>query len=369
MALTNIVADTPASPTFGSLLYGSGLDQATKDSIQGLYRNASSSDPRTIQSLHQAIYGSGLDQATKDQLAGMMTYAPRTATQPRVSSGGSGGGGMSTSSGGSGGGSTTVSGSSSPTDDALAWAQAILKGDFSSNPLYSQVTDTAGYRQAVDDYLAQIQDQLKSDWLGNQAALADQAEAGGRYGSGLYQSQSYQNALAADKAYANAAAQANIAYEQDNRDRQAQIFNSLLGTQVNAAGLPIQKYGMDRQYDVGMAGVAAQNRAIGLQAQEFAFNKKMQLAQAQQNALNDYYNMLSGIGGWGGTQWGMQPGNSSIPTMPSGQAALLGGLGGALQGYGMSQMGGGGQSMNYQPTYGVGSQYAGFNYGAPVFHG
>lgn len=80
---------------------------------------------------------------------------------------------------------------------ALDWAKAILSGDYSSIPMYNELTDQQYSDPTQNPYIqamiGNIQDSLKQDWLGSQAALMDQAEAGGRFGSGLYQAQSAQN--------------------------------------------------------------------------------------------------------------------------------------------------------------------------------
>lgn len=268
---------------------------------------------------------------------------------------------------GGGSSTTTGSGGSSPTQQALNWATAILGGDFSSNPLYDEVTNDAGYAAETDAMLAALQNELQEDWLGQQRALTDRAEAGGRYGSGLYQAMSAQNMDETQEAYSQAASQARLADIQDRRNRQNAIFAALLGAQTNAAGIPIQHYGIQQQTKVGMANARAAQTSANAAASANRFNQRMATAAAQQDALSDYYNMLAGIGSWGGSQWGMQPG-TNIPTMNTGSAALLGAAGGALQGYGMSQNFGGSQATsNVTPTYGITSNNQGFNYGGRLF--
>lgn len=235
------------------------------------------------------------------------------------------------SGGGSSSGSTTGSASSGPLDSAKNWADAILGGDFSSLPGFSNLTDPKYQDPTQNPYLqaivGDIRANVKDDWLGNVAALNEQAEAGGRYGSGTYLAARDKSTLAADRALTEAMNQLYGSSYENERNRQFGLANSLLGAQASAAQIPVSIYGIDKQY-------AAQMAANRLAQQEFAFSKKMQLAQAQQSALNDYFNILAGIGGLGGTTYGTSPGTYVPSPSPVG-SALLGGLGGALQIAGM----------------------------------
>ena len=240
------------------------------------------------------------------------------------------------------GGSTTASGSSGPLSGVQQWATNVLGGNFSNLPNYANLTDPSMQDPTKNPYIQAmvtgLQGTLRSDWLGNQSALNDQAEAGGRYGSGAYLSESTKAAQAADTSLANAIAGMYSGAYENERNRQAGLTGQFLGAQTSAAQIPVSIYGIDKDYAASIKSTNAQRQVgmagVNLQRSEFNFNKKMQLASAQQDALNDYFNLLSGIGGMGGTTYGTSPG-TYIPTQSPGGSALLGGLGAGISVGGM----------------------------------
>src|SRR3990167_6286463 len=120
---------------FGETLWGSTMiDDPTKQSIQDLYSGLAKAPDRNaaITQLNQSIYGSGLDQATKDALSKMTPYEQAAARQrQRRVSGGGGGGGTGGGGGGTGGGQSYI------TD----YLKGALSGDFSNLPMYAEMTD------------------------------------------------------------------------------------------------------------------------------------------------------------------------------------------------------------------------------------
>ena len=230
-----------------------------------------------------------------------------------------------------------------------AWAQAVLGGQFGPGganvPMFEELTDPANSDPTTNPYIqsmiGSLKGQVKEDWLGNRAAADMQAEASG---SGLGSAYMFQRTRADEEA--NDALASNIAqmysgaYENE-RNRRAGLFNNLLGAQQQASQVPIQYgqlanelKGIQAQKAVGMANVGVARGQLGLANREFAFQQKMQLAAAQQDALNDYFGLISGIGGMGGTQQGS---GQYIPTTNPYAAGLLGAAGGAMQGYAFGQ--------------------------------
>ena len=224
---------------------------------------------------------------------------------------------------------------------ALDWAKAILSGDYSSIPMYNELTDQQYADPTQNPYIqamiGNIQDSLKQDWLGSQAALMDQAEAGGRFGSGLYQAQSAQNMGRTQQALAQAESQLYAQSYENERNRRAQIMADILGAQQGAAQIPIGF----KNAKANMVGARASMKNARTNASANAFNQKMQTLQAQQGALTDYFNILGGIGGLGGTTYGTSPG-TYIPSQNPIGAGLMTGSGTALQMYGLNKMYGGG---------------------------
>lgn len=342
---------------FNQLLYGSTtIPNDLKTQISGLARTAATGaySAQEIQSLHQAIFNSALPQDLKVQLSNLVTYqanAPKTATP----TGGGGGGGGGTSGGGGtgaheGGGTSGQFGISGqigayPGDVAntsLDWVNALLGGDFSSVPMFDELTDPKYADPTQNPYIqsmiGSLQGEMQEDWLGQQAALAEAAEAQGRYGSGLYQALSSRATEETQEALASAISQMYMGAYENERQRRAGLFGTMLGAQGQAAQLPIQV----GQLGVNQAQLGLENRALGIQAghlslarDQFAFQKKMGLLGAQQDALSDYLAVLLGIGGLGGTQTNVG-GGQYVPTMSSSTAALLGGLSG-LTNYWSSQ--------------------------------
>jgi hypothetical protein len=231
-------------------------------------------------------------------------------------------------------GTTTGGGSSGPLAGTEAWAKNVLGGNFSNLPMYSELTDPKYADPTTNPYIQSmvggIRGQLQSDWLGNQAQLNEQAEAGGRYGSGAYLSASTKTAQAADTSLANAIAGMYSGAYENERQRRAGLASQFLGAQESAANIPVSIYGIDKNYAASIKSTNAQRQVgmanVSLGRAEFNFTKQMQLQSAGQDALNDYFNLIAGIGGMGGTTYGTSPG-TYIPTQSPVGAALLGGLG------------------------------------------
>ncbi|MDP2661059.1 MAG: hypothetical protein Q8R28_10065, partial [Dehalococcoidia bacterium] len=300
--------------------------------------------PQEIQSLHQAIFNSALPQDLKVQLSNLITYQAKTATPTAPTGGGGGGGG-----GGTGGGAHTGTGGGSGgfgitgqigaypggvAQPSLDWASALMGGDFSNTPLFNELTDPKYSDPTQNPYIqsmiGSLQGEMQEDWFGQQSALAEAAEAQGRYGSGLYQALSTRATEETQEALASAISQMYMGAYENERQRRAGLFGTMLGAQGQAAQLPIQV----GQLGVNQAQLGLESRALGIQAgqlslarSQFAFQKKMGLLGAQQDALSDYLAVLLGIGGLGGTQVN-QGGGQFVPTMSTSTATLLGGLGG-----------------------------------------
>lgn len=81
------------------------------------------------------------------------------------------------------------------------------------------------------------------------------------------------------------------------------------------------------------------------QEQQSAWNRQQSQLNGQQDALNDYLNILMGIGGMGGTSYGEQPGQYQ-PYMDPNSAAIMGAGAGAMEGWGMARQAGQ-KSMSY----------------------
>lgn len=225
------------------------------------------------------------------------------------------------------------------------WAQAVLGGNFGEGganvPMFDELTDPAKSDPTTNPYIQSmiesLKGQVKEDWLGNRAAAAEQADASGSgLGSAYFAQRTRADEEASDALASNIAQMYSGAYENE-RNRRAGLFNSLLGAQQGASGIPLQYKQLAQDYELGKgqlgvarAGIGVQRGQLGLARQEFAFNKQMSLAAAQQDALNDYFGLLSGIGGMGGTQQGS---GQYIPTTNPYAAGLLGAAGGAMQGY------------------------------------
>lgn len=242
---------------------------------------------------------------------------------------------LSPSSGGStttGGGTVTGGGSSGPLQGVQQWATNVLGGNFQNLPMYQELTDPKYADPTQNPYIQSmvggLQDTLRQDWLGNQAALNEQAEAGGRYGSGAYLAGSRNAAQAADTSLANAIAQMYSGAYENERQRRAGLAGQFLGAQQAAAQIPVSIYGINKDFEAAKAGVNVQRQGVNLQRQEFNFNKQMQLQAAQQDALNDYFNLIAGIGGLGNTSYGQSSGTSAsyIPPSNAAATAAVGGL-------------------------------------------
>lgn len=220
------------------------------------------------------------------------------------------------------------------------WATDVLKGQFETNPWINQIMDPANLDvrnnpnlKAVAD---SIQGELQEDWLGNLRQLDSATEARGRGGSPLAAALRARETEETQEAAANALNQLYAGAYENAAGRQMQGLGMSLQAQAQAAGIPIewmnadtgrkgvnvQRYGIDKQFQIDKG-------RLGLANREFNFNKQMGLANAQQDALNDYMGLLSQIGGLGGTQSG---GGQFIPTNSPWSSALLGGLGGYASG-------------------------------------
>jgi len=245
----------------------------------------------------------------------------------------SGGGGSESSGGSSSGGTTTVQ--AGPLDSVTNWANAVLGGNFSNLPMYQELTDPQYADPTTNPYIQSmvsgLQGTLQQDWLGEMGALNEQAEAGGRYGSGTYLAARRNATQATDKALSDSIAQMYSGAYENERQRRAGLASQFLGAQQSAAQIPVNIYGINTQSadsryaanaqkKVGMAGVRVQKGQLGLASQQFAFDKQMALANAQQDALNDYFNILSGIGGMGGTTQGTSPGSPASYIPPTNAA-------------------------------------------------
>lgn len=227
---------------------------------------------------------------------------------PAPTSGSGGGSGGGSGSGGGGGAGGNLSGISSATQPSYDWAKAILSGDFSNLPMYNEMTDPKysdptqnPYIQAMIDNL---QREMQEDWFGEATALNEMAEAGGRYGSGTYLhargrlDEETQEALASEIARMYSGA-----YENE-RQRRAGLMGQFLGAQTSASRIPIELGNLG--VSQGMLGVS--QGQLGLDRERFAFEKKMGLLGAQQDSINDYLNILLGIGGIGQTGSVTRPG-------------------------------------------------------------
>lgn len=358
MVAKPIPSPTPAPTTtkpiqqFNQLLYGSTtIPNDLKIQISNLAKTAYQGEysAKEIQALHQAIFGSALPQDLKLQLAKLIDYQ-KAAPKPTTPTGGGTGTGSGTGTGGHDGGGTGGAGTYSISGDigafpgsiagmSLGWAEKILSGNFSDVPLYDELTDPKYSDPTQNPYIqamvGSLQGEMQEDWLGQQAALAEAAEAQGRYGSGLYQALSTRATEETQEALAQAISSMYMGAYENERQRRAGLFGQFLGTQSQAAQLPIQV----GQLGVQQAQLGLENKALGIQAgqlslarSQFAFQKKMGLLGAQQDALSDYLAILLGIGGLGGSQTTQGSGQYVPSGISPTTAAILGGLGGYTQG-------------------------------------
>lgn len=289
-------------------------------------------NPQNIKALHQAIFNSGLPQDIKVQLSNMITYqaaAPKpTPTSP---SGGGGGGGGSTGGGGGGGGGEGGGGGAGTYSTANTLLNALMGGDFSSLPLWAELTDPARNdpysNPAMQSIVDSIQREAQEDWLGNVTQLTEAAEAGGRYGSGTYNALRTRETEEANEAVFDAISRLLGGAYESEQSRRTSLLQSAMDAMLGSAGLAYSDKASARQ----ASAAAAANRLAG---QQFNFSKKMQLAAGQQDALSDFLGTILGIGSLGGTTYGVSPGTYQ-PSMDPTAALLLGGWGGYVQGRGL----------------------------------
>lgn len=243
-----------------------------------------------------------------------------------------------TSSGGKGGGK----GGKRPIAEqaSMQWANDVLGGNFESNPWIRNLMDPEALDvrnnpnlQAVAD---SIQGELQEDWLGNLRQLDSAAESRGRGGSPLAAALRARETEETQEAAANALNQLYAGAYENERNRQMQGLGMSLQAQAQAAGIPISwfeaqtgRQGVNVQRQLGREANQIDRGRLGLARQQFNFEREMGLANAQQDALNDYMGLLATIGGMGGTT--TTPGQY-VPTQSPWAAGLLGGMGGWMQG-------------------------------------
>src|SRR3990167_1818478 len=242
-------APTPTAPTgswwiprtdyqkFNELLYGSTtIPNDLKMQISGLAKTAGTGDysAKEIETLHKAIYGSALPQELKLQLSALVNYRARTAAPPAPTGGGGTGGGGGTSGGfhpNTGGGTSSGFGITGQigaypgniAQSSLDWASALMGGDFSNTPLFGELTDPKYSDPTQNPYIqsmiGSLKGEMQEDWFGQQSALAEAAEAQGRYGSGLYQALSTRATEETQEALAQAISQMYMGAYENERQR------------------------------------------------------------------------------------------------------------------------------------------------------
>lgn len=326
------------TPGFGETLYGQTyISNDAKNAISALADKAKSGNAQDIQAFHDAVYnkeGATLPQELKDQLANYYTYGPAPAKKGGKRAGGGGGGGGRRGGGGGGGGTTHGETSTQPlVQESKNWALDVLKGKFESNPWLNQMMDPANLDVRNNPNLKPVVDAIQreggQDLLRNLWQADAQAEQLGRPGSGYSAALRMQREHDTNQSVNDALSRVYAGAYENEANRQAGLMPTILGTQTQAAGIPIQ-YG---QLDVARGQLGVARGQLGLARSQFGFEKKMALANAQQDALNDYMNILIGIGGLGGTTTESQSG-SYQPSMGAWEAALMSGMGSALESYG-----------------------------------
>lgn len=221
-------------------------------------------------------------------------------------------------------------------DESKNWALDVLKGNFESNPWLNRMMDPANLDVRNNPNLKPVVDAIQreggQDLLRNLWQADAQSEQLGRPGSGYSAALRMQREHDTNQSVQDALSRVYAGAYENEANRQAGLIPTVLGTQYQAAQIPIE-YG---QLDVARGQLGVQRGQLGLARNEFNFSKKMQLAAAQQDALSDYLGILQGIGGLGGTTMESQAG-SYQPSMGAWEAALMSGMGSALESYGQQK--------------------------------
>lgn len=329
-------------PNYGELIYGdTGVDANTKAQILALADKANKSKSNEdVKAFHESLFneggiGTGLNEQTRRQLSEMITYGPqgrqprgKSRQRPHMPEGNVPGGGGGTPGGGGGGYNRQPL-----SEEAKGWAGDVLSGDLERinerNPYLENLMDPDKQDPTKNPYIQAmiegLQRETKEDFTGNLAALNEQAEGAGRYGSGFYGAMRTRASEEASEAVADATSKLYAGAYENERNRQAGLTSEFMQQQTSAARIPIE-FG---QLDVARGQLGVARGQLGLARSEFAFNKKMATLAAQQDAVNSYLNILAGIGSMGGSQWGTNAGEF-IPSQNPVGAAAMGGMGGYL---------------------------------------
>jgi len=332
MVAQDVNKTTTTTPTwsiskFTSFINSDSLMPSTgKTWITDVAKRAAAGDAAAIKALNESLPKMTMSPETRSSLYSLLgiKLPTTTTTTPKTGSGGGGG----TSGGGGGGGEGSSGGSGGGTyGQANSLITQLMGGDFTSLPLWAELTDPARNdpytNPAMQPIIDGIQREMQEDWLGEQAALAELAEAGGRYGSGTYLAARSRATEESSEAVADAISRLLGGAYESEQQRRAGLLGSAMEAMLGSAGLAFNDKASQRQ----AAAASAANR---LARQQFNFSKKMQLATGQQDALSDYLGLLLGIGSLGGTTTTNQSGGG-VPAMDPNAAAILGLLGGATQ--------------------------------------
>lgn len=227
-------------------------------------------------------------------------------------------------------------------EQSQQWAINVLRDNMSANPYFQRLMDPGELdvrnNPNLQPVIDNLQREMQEDWLGNTRALDARTEATGRGGSPLAAALRARETEETQEAFGQAAGNIYAGAYENARNRQMQGLGQMLSTQAQAAGIPIawnqadtarkgvnvQRYGIDKQFQIDQGRLGIERGRLGLARQEFKFN-------AQQDAVNDYMGLLAMLGGMGGTTTDTAPGQY-MPTQNPFGAAVMGGWGGYLQG-------------------------------------
>lgn len=324
------------------------MPSAGKEWITSIATRAATGDADAIRDLTAFLPKMQMSPETRASLYAMLGIKAPTTTPTsgggvsNSDGGGSGGGsGSGGSGGGDGGGSSSGGGVYGQANNLIA---ELMGGDFTSIPLWAELTDPARNNPYTNPAMQPIIDGIQREGsesiLDEQRALMEMAEAGGRYGSGTYNHLRTRATEENSEAITDAISKLLGGAYESEQSRRAGLLGAAMDAMLGGAGLAFSDKASQRQ----ASAASAANR---LARQQFNFSKRMQLASAQQDALSDYLGTILGIGSLGGTTTNTASGAGIPAGMDENTAALLGLLGGYAQSQGgFSGWGGAGFGTN-----------------------
>ena len=244
--------------------------------------------------------------------------------------------------GGAAGGGTSTDHTGSPVpEDTNAWIKDTLSGRASSlseyDDLISKDNLDPSKNPALQGVIDSIDRHAQQDYLGDLRANQEGAEGQGMFGSGMYTAMNTNISQRSRESVDDAVSRLLAGHYENAQNRRADLTKALMQQQGVAANVDIEDKASQRQTRVGMANARVGMANVNLGRQQFAWQKEMDIDSKQQDALNDYYNLIAGIGAMGGSQWGT--GNTGNTAMNPWSAALIGAGGSLMDSYGKGQFG------------------------------